>query len=203
MTIVASGAISLAAIQAEFGGPATNMVLQSYYAGGSYVAAGTLNGVGVAIPSSGAIKLQDFYGASSVTFPINGANPSVYSQGAAGGNSSGSIYLNNDGTITHNGVGTIIRNQYSGPASWISPTSSGIGSGYSLIVDSVASSITGGTPSGPALSTWITIGAGGISFLYSNNGNRGPDYEWNCRIKNNTSGAVVATFQIAISLENT
>lgn len=68
MTIVASGAISLAAIQAEFGGPATNMVLQSYYAGGSYVAAGTLNGVGVAIPSSGAIKLQDFYGASSVTF---------------------------------------------------------------------------------------------------------------------------------------
>lgn len=61
MTLVSSGAISLSDIQTEFGGsnPAS---LSEYYRGGSYVSdhAGTY-----LIPTSGAIGMDDFYGASA------------------------------------------------------------------------------------------------------------------------------------------
>ena len=64
MTLPSSGEIKIKQIRDEFGGPTTTH-LKDYYAGGSYVPAGTLNGSGVAIPSSGQIKLKDFYGASA------------------------------------------------------------------------------------------------------------------------------------------
>lgn len=60
-------AISLSAIQHEFGG-SNPISLSEYYAGGSQVAAGTLgypDGVGTVIPSSGQIKLGNFHGSSN------------------------------------------------------------------------------------------------------------------------------------------
>lgn len=72
MTLQSSGAISLTDILAEFGGvsgPGISLPLSQYYAGGSFVAAGTMGypgGVSTPIPSSGAISFSNFYGATSV-----------------------------------------------------------------------------------------------------------------------------------------
>ena len=63
MTLPASGPISLQDIQAEFGGSASNIALQSYYRGGGLVPDVAGN---AGIPTSGAIALQDFYGAANV-----------------------------------------------------------------------------------------------------------------------------------------
>ena len=60
MAIPASGALSLADIQTEFGG-ANPIGLNEYYAGGTYVPSGTSGTYG-AVPSSGTISIQNFYG---------------------------------------------------------------------------------------------------------------------------------------------
>lgn len=65
MTLPASGAITLANIQSEFGGAAPT-ALGEYYRGGAYTPATALT---AGIPSSGAIKLSDFYGKADVPAP--------------------------------------------------------------------------------------------------------------------------------------
>lgn len=71
MTLPSSGALSLADIQGEFGG-ANPISLSEYYAGGGLVPAGTTGTYG-AVPSSGAISIQNFYGTSNAfTFYISG-----------------------------------------------------------------------------------------------------------------------------------
>ena len=63
MALPASGALSLTDIQTEFGG--TNPIgLNEYYAGGGLVPASTSGTYG-AVPSSGALSIQNFYGTSS------------------------------------------------------------------------------------------------------------------------------------------
>ena len=62
MAIPSSGAISLSTIQTEFGG-SNPISLNEYYAGGTYVPAGTSGTYG-AVPSSGTISIQNFYGTS-------------------------------------------------------------------------------------------------------------------------------------------
>lgn len=72
MATPTSGAISLANVQSEFGG--TNPIsLSEYYSGGSYVIGGTTGGNGsdgvsaaTVIPTSGTIKLANFYSAAAV-----------------------------------------------------------------------------------------------------------------------------------------
>lgn len=64
MPIPASGPVSFANIQAEFGG--NNPIgLNEYYAGGGLVPAG-ITGTFGAVPSSGAISVRNFYGTSNV-----------------------------------------------------------------------------------------------------------------------------------------
>jgi len=65
MALPSSGALSLLMIQGEFGGPTTNIAMNQYYAGGSYVPAGTSGNSG-AIPSSGQISISQFYGSQSL-----------------------------------------------------------------------------------------------------------------------------------------
>jgi len=60
MTLPTSGALTLADIQTEFGG-SNPIGLSEYYAGGAYVPAGTSGTYG-AVPSSGTISIQNFYG---------------------------------------------------------------------------------------------------------------------------------------------
>lgn len=64
MTLPTSGPLTLADIQAEFGG--TNPIsLSEYYAGGGLVPVGATGTYG-AVPSSGQISIQNFYGTSAV-----------------------------------------------------------------------------------------------------------------------------------------
>lgn len=96
MTLPSSGPLSLADIQTEFGGsnPAS---LNEYYAGGSYVPAGTSGTYG-AVPSSGTISIQNFYGTSGVPAYwiiqsiVSGGGGSTVATGAAV-DSSGGVYL--------------------------------------------------------------------------------------------------------------
>jgi hypothetical protein len=67
MAIPSSGAISLSTVQTEFGG-SNPISLSEYYAGGTYVAAGTTGTYG-AVPSSGTISLRNFYGTSDYIVP--------------------------------------------------------------------------------------------------------------------------------------
>lgn len=65
MALPTSGALSLNDIKGEFGGPAAPS-LNDYYAGGTYVPSGT-TGTNGAVPSSGAISINNFYGTSAAT----------------------------------------------------------------------------------------------------------------------------------------
>jgi len=69
MTLPSSGPLSLSDIQGEFGG-SNPIGLDEYYAGGSYVPPGTSGTYG-AVPSSGAISIQNFYGTSAILQTIS------------------------------------------------------------------------------------------------------------------------------------
>jgi hypothetical protein len=69
MPLPTSGPLSLTDIQTEFGG--TNPIsLNEYYAGGGLVPSGT-TGTNGAVPSSGAISINSFYGTSNVRYFSN------------------------------------------------------------------------------------------------------------------------------------
>lgn len=65
MALPSSGPLTLTDIQTEFGG-SNPIGLDEYYAGGANVPAGTSGTYG-AVPSSGAISIQNFYGTAKVT----------------------------------------------------------------------------------------------------------------------------------------
>lgn len=67
MTLPTTGALSINDIATEFGG-STPHSLSEYYAGGGLVPAGTTGTYG-AVPSSGAITIQNFYGTSNYIAP--------------------------------------------------------------------------------------------------------------------------------------
>lgn len=69
MAIVSSGTISLNDLQNEFGG-SNPIGINEYYAGAGLVPAGTINGSGNAIPSSGQISLTTFYGSQQIPTSI-------------------------------------------------------------------------------------------------------------------------------------
>jgi len=65
MALQTSGAISLAQVQAEFGG-GNPISMSEYYQGGSYVPTSSSFGKGsevnIFIPSSGQVSMSNFYG---------------------------------------------------------------------------------------------------------------------------------------------
>lgn len=70
MPLQTSGTISLANIQTEFGG-ANPIAISEYYAGGTYVPAGT-SGTNGAVPSSGQISFSKFYGTTALSWTPDG-----------------------------------------------------------------------------------------------------------------------------------
>jgi len=89
MTLPSSGALSLNDVRGEFGGPSSNVAINSYYRNGSFVYNVTKN---LNIPTSGQIQFNDFYG-------TEGAG--VYLKCTFGtGNTGGKL------PITYNGVDT-------------------------------------------------------------------------------------------------
>lgn len=82
MALQASGAISLANIQTEFGG-SNPISLSEYYRDGAYVGAGAPN-----VPTSGVIDLQDFYGAQAaiiLTISSNASEQNILTLATAAG----------------------------------------------------------------------------------------------------------------------
>jgi hypothetical protein len=78
MTLPSSGPLSLNDIKGEFNGPGSPS-LGDYYAGGSYVPPGTSGTYG-AVPSSGPISIQNFYGTSATlqTISLTVGNSGIY-----------------------------------------------------------------------------------------------------------------------------
>ena len=90
MAIVGSGAVSLGALQTEFGG-SNPISMSEYYRSGAYV--GSSN---TGVPTSGAVSLSNFYGATAVP-PMSAA---AMSTSSLSGDSSG---FGTKGTTVING----------------------------------------------------------------------------------------------------
>lgn len=113
MALPSSGPLALTDIQGEFGG-ANPIGMNEYYAGGGLVPAGTSGTYG-AVPSSGALSVQNFYGTSNFV-PVYIEN--VFSTWLYKGNdTNGSPQPNGVGLGTYGGlVWTKSRNN--GSAAW-------------------------------------------------------------------------------------
>lgn len=100
MAIPSSGPLTLADIQTEFGG-SNPISLSEYYAGGGLVPAGTSGTYG-AVPSSGQISIQNFYGTQN---QFGGGNQSVTDLRSLGvAMFAGASTPTAGGTLTVNGI---------------------------------------------------------------------------------------------------
>lgn len=141
MPLPSSGPLALTDIQTEFGG-SNPISLSEYYAGGSFVPAGTTGTYG-AVPSSGTISIRNFYGTSKVVIAITNQTISagVFSPDTAEAgyrlNSNGKVYKNQNGSLTE-------------IETWCTPTSEA--SNYEARVTVVS----GVTPTG-TIGSWVAL----------------------------------------------
>lgn len=141
MALPTSGALSLNDIKGEFGGPSSPS-LGDYYAGGSYVKAGTSGTYG-AVPSSGAISIQNFYGTAAPVISLSDysgyastSTPSTATNGFQL-NSTGKVYVNTNGSYTY-------------LQDWVTPNSAA--SDYECYV-----TVSSGTLSSGTTGAWIAL----------------------------------------------
>lgn len=157
MTLPTSGPLSLNDIKGEFGGP-TSPSLGDYYAGGSYVPSGTSGTYG-AVPSSGTISIQNFYGTTNAI--VNFVNESVYANNNAGAATAG-YQVNADG-FDYQGI----NGTYTSLTQWVTPSSQG--GNYEIYATVSSGSITTGTTgswvatSGSPIWTVVKAGPAGIN----------------------------------------
>ena len=95
MTLPASGTLKISDLRTEFTGPATSK-MTDYYKGGTYVPNTPTNS---AVPTSGTIKLSNFYGASSA-LPAPTGTFSAANFTSTSGAFGGSYYISNNLTLT-------------------------------------------------------------------------------------------------------
>lgn len=144
MTLPVSGPLSIADLQAEFGGPAAPRNLLDYYRGGAYVPDTAQN---ASIPTSGAITLpDDFYGTAAQDFNITG---SVSSFDGSNTSASATFQYLSDGTC--NGI-TNPAGAENTP-DWAIPAFVGVGNDY----DIRATLNSGSSPSSGTLNTWQNL----------------------------------------------
>lgn len=144
MTLPASGPLSLADIQGEFGG--TNPIsLSEYYAGGGLVPPGTTGTYG-AVPSSGTISIRNFYGTSNIVvdfttqfvFGLNfGSAQAGYQIFGAGANAGNAYQFSNFNPISF-------------IEQWCTPTSEA--GNYEVYVTNAGPALTGGT-----VNAWVAL----------------------------------------------
>lgn len=142
MTLPTSGALSLSAIQTEFGG-SNPISINEYYAGGANVPAGA-SGTNGAVPTSGQISFSQFYGTSDIVVNINTATVEDYTFVGGGGSIAG-WKCHSDGNVKYNTATGGSVNAYN----WVVPTSEG--SNYWCR----ATLSSGSTPLGSGLGSWI------------------------------------------------
>jgi hypothetical protein len=133
MTLPTSGTLTLSDIQTEFGG-SNPIGLSEYYAGGSYVPAGT-SGTNGAVPSSGTISISSFYGTSNAV--VNFSDEYVYSSNF-GATATAGYRVNTDGFDYQGLNGT-----YSALTQWVTPSSQG--GNYEVYATVSSGTLTTGT----------------------------------------------------------
>lgn len=143
MTLPTSGPLTLADIQTEFGG-SNPISLSEYYAGGSYVPAGTSGTYG-AVPSSGTISIRNFYGTSNVVISIT----DQYISGSGVSAAYAYYFLTAGGqvesSIDAGGINPTNLEQ------WCTPTSQS--SNYEALVTVTSGTLSGGSGTG----TWLAL----------------------------------------------
>jgi hypothetical protein len=165
MTLQSSGAISLQDLQNEFGGVAP-ISLSEYYRGGGLVPDTPINS---AIPTSGTISLQNFYGASAVT--LNLASSYLFQRQAASVGGSGAFIgfsLLNQGSILRE---TTFPNSIVAPSytPWYAPLTAGIGASYEARITN---------PSGHHASGWNWVAGNALLDVWYNL-SAGKAWHWN------------------------
>ena len=147
MPLPSSGPLSLNDIKGEFGGP-TSPSLGNYYAGGTYVPAGTTGTFG-AVPTSGTISIRNFYGTSNIVvdFSDRFIIGSGFGSSNAGyqivGSSSGGLVAGNDYEFTN------FSSPYS-PNQWITPTSQA--ANYEVFA-----TLSGGPLATGTVNAWVAV----------------------------------------------
>lgn len=142
MTLPTSGALSLNDIKGEFGGP-TSPSLGDYYAGGTYVPAGT-SGTNGAVPSSGTISIGSFYGTGLPVITITDQNS--FSGAVTPATATNGYRLNSNGKVyTETPTGT-----YNYIEDWVTPN--GAASSYECYV-----TVTSGTLSSGTSGSWLAL----------------------------------------------
>lgn len=158
MTLPSSGTLTFSMIRDEFGG-SNPVVFSDYYRGGGLVPDISPN---INIPTSGTIKLSDFYGATSVAITLTAYD-------AAGGNSSGSgsayagVAAKRDGNIAVDsgsypgGAGpagdyTSTNDVGGDPNEWADPPDTAVGDNYHVRMVTSSGSLTTGTAD-----TWLAL----------------------------------------------
>lgn len=160
MALPGSGTLLLSQIQTEFGG-SNPISLTEYYRGGSFVGSNNTN-----VPTSGAISVTDFYGATAIftiTISSNQANYNLATAASsAGWNGSAPVVLNINSSVflystdTAN-AGLIISNAFNSGGLTINNSGNIIGMGGA-----------GGTPGGTVSSRNGAAGGAAISNGSSN-----------------------------------
>lgn len=189
MPIPSSGALTLSAIQTEFGG-ANPISLSEYYAGGANVPAGT-SGVNGAVPSSGAISMSRFYGTSD-TPPVNITNQAPVSV-LPSGTATAQYMLAAGGALQ---ITTGTNSLDNVPGEWLV---SGSATAYEARATFVSSS--GGTPGGDAEGVWLSLGTVNRSWTLSQSGAGAVDRVLTIDIRRVSDGVVVDTATVTLMAE--
>lgn len=150
MTLPASGAITLENLRTEFSGP-TPHSLTDYYRGGTYVPDTPAN---AGVPTSGAISLTDFYGATNVVYTAIG--------GTYINNDDGSGFQTVKFEFEYESDGEVRRISESGGSfvaakigNWSSAATSETGAGVHVRVSYVSGDAV--YSSGAGLGTWLAL----------------------------------------------
>jgi len=141
MVLPTSGPLSLNDIKGEFGGPASPS-LGDYYAGGSYVPAGT-TGTNGAVPSSGTISISNFYGTSDVVIVLSNQSIQDFTGGAR--DATAGYRLTSAGLAQ-----SLVNVTYTTLETWCTPTSEA--GNYEVF----ATLVSGSTPSG-TIGSWVAL----------------------------------------------
>jgi hypothetical protein len=141
MTLPSSGPLTLADIQTEFGG-ANPISLSEYYAGGTYVPAGTSGTYG-AVPSSGTISIRNFYGTTAVVISITDQYVYDFTGGAR---SATAGYRLTSGGLAQ----TLVNTTFTTAETWCTPTAQAVN--YEVYI-----TVTAGTLSSGTSGSWVAL----------------------------------------------
>lgn len=182
MALPGSGTLRFSDIRDEFGG-SNPAKLSDYYRGGALVPDTSAN---TSVPTSGTIKISDFYGASAIVFTpgfIDGLGNSVSSTDiTADAFNVSSLTMGTNGAITiANGLPNVT------PVSWGDPVTTGIGSSYEVMFDTVI-----GTVTVPSVNTWIALSTARAASYTEGNGGA----SFRIRIRPN-GGSVAGTLNVS------